>query len=463
MKIIQIAAELASVAKVGGLGDVVYSLARALTFLGHDVSVIIPRYASLKPESIHELKVHEIFEEMTVWSGIVDSIQVFFLEIPNAFQGADIYGNPHDNEDFILFSWMAHRWICSQTVAPDVVHLHDWHVSAITLFPRSTYKIIGTIHNFAYQGVVDRSLLDPYNVDLSQYPGIEQEGVPDQINFLKALILYSNRVTTVSPTYAWEVTHTDEGRGLQEVLRQAGDRFSGILNGIDYDFWNPETDIHLFHHYSAANLSGKPLVKKSLRACFGLAESARPLVGIVTRFVPQKGVHLIEHALHYCEEYGIQLLVSGVAYDPETAAIFQRLRDHFATNPNTRVVIAHDEGLAHFIFAGSDLFLIPSLFEPCGLTQLISMRYGTIPLVRHTGGLADTVFDVDNSGKPFDQTNGFSFLEPDPEAMDAAIGRAVNLWNDKPDKWKRLQVQAMRQDFSWKYSAKQYLDLYCSL
>lgn len=463
MKIIQIAAELASVAKVGGLGDVVYGLARALTFLEHDVSVVIPKYASLKPEAIHNLKIHEVFEEMTVWSGIVDSIHVFFLEIPGAFQGPQIYGNPSDEADYIHFSWMAHRWICSQSKAPDVIHLHDWHVSAITLFPRTTYRIVGTIHNFAYQGIIDRSMLNQYNMDFALFPGIEQDGAPNQINLLKALILYSNRVSTVSPTYAREVTHTSEGRGLEGVLKQVGDRFCGILNGLDYDFWNPQTDIHLAHHYSPSNLSNKALVKKNLRTCFGLAESSRPLVGIVTRLVPQKGVHLIEYALHQCEKYGIQLLVSGVAYDPETSALFDRLRGHFAGNPNTRVVIAHDEGLAHFIFGGSDLFLIPSLFEPCGLTQLISLRYGTIPIVRHTGGLADTIFDVNNSGKPFSETNGYSFLAPEPAAMDDAIERAVALWNESPDKWRRLQVQGMHQDFSWKNSAKQYLDLYCSL
>jgi starch synthase len=461
MKIIHIAAEIAPAAKVGGLADVVYGLARAFTLMGNDVAVVIPRYACLKMDAVEEFELHEAFEQYSVWKGRIDGIKIYFIEFPKAFQGSSIYGNPNDHADFIQFSWFAYQWV--SRMQPDILHLHDWHVSAIPLFSSGKFKIMGTIHNFEYQGITDNYLLEQKGVNLSQFAGIEQDGSPQHTNLLKALILYSNRVNTVSPTYAHEVAHTSEGRGLQETLRKVEGRFSGILNGIDYDYWNPETDMHLPVHYSLADPAPKRLLKSTLRQRFGLMDTARPLAGIVSRLVQQKGIHLMQHAIDQADRYGIQLILSGSTHDPAMKELFHGLEERFAHNQNVRIVLGYDEALAQLIYGAADMFIIPSLFEPCGLTQLISLRYGTVPIVRHTGGLADTVVDVHAPGKCFSETNGFSFVQPYPEELDSAVFRAVKLWNESPDLWTQLQKQGMAQDFSWKKSAKQYLDLYYTL
>lgn len=461
MKIIHIAAEIAPAAKVGGLGDVVYGLARAFSLMGNNVSVVIPFYASLNRHAIEDLKFLEQCDPYSVWEGRVDGFKIYFIEIPGAFTGSSIYGGANEKSDFIHFSWYAFQWVSKQAEKPDVIHLHDWHVSAIPLFAKGAYKIIGTIHNFDYQGITERHLIERFGVNLHDFPGIEQE--EHTINLLKALILYSHRVNTVSATYAKEALYTSEGRGLQDTLKHVNGRFSGILNGIDYDYWNPETDMYLPHHYSSHDIEPKKLLKHELRERTGLAHNTRPLMGIVSRLVPQKGIHLMTHAIERAGDYGYQIVMSGSAYDPETKSLFERLQQQFATDPNVRIHLGYDEKLAQWIYGASDMFLIPSLFEPCGLTQLISLRYGSVPVVRHTGGLADTVIDIDTPGKSFLHANGFSFTDPTPAAMDAALARAMHLWHGNPLQWTALQRQGMEQDFSWKKSAQQYLDLYCSV
>lgn len=462
MKIIHLASELAPVAKVGGLGDVVYGLARAFKTLGHDASVVIPRYAVLKTDGIENFRLYEETPTMAVWEGHVGGIHAYFLDIPGYFKGPSIYGSQDEAWDFIHFSSLAYKWIMSKKERPDLLHLHDWHVGAIALFAQGEIPTVSTIHNISYQGIASASLLERVHYKASDFPGIE-EGTPDVINLMKGLILYSDRVNTVSPTYAWEVTHTEEGRGLQEALKTAGDRFCGILNGIDYDYWNPKDDRYLLHPYSASNINPKKLLKQELRDKLGLENSLRPLIGMVSRLVVQKGIHLMEHAILHAEEYNAQIVLSGAAYDEETIAMFKRLQERFDKSPHVRVVLGYSESLAHELFAGADMFLIPSIFEPCGLTQLISLRYGTVPIVRHTGGLADTIVDVHHSDKPLQDTNGFSFKDPVAVEMDSTIKRAVNYWYSQPKEWSALQKRGMLQDFSWKHSAQQYLDLYCSL
>ncbi len=462
MKIIHISAEIAPVAKEGGLGDVVYGLSRAFTSLDYDVSVVIPRYKKLKMDLIEDFKRTQSFRDGTIWEGLVDGVKVFFIEIPGLFDHDSIYGGPNEQIDFLKFSAFAYHWVCSQEKQADVLHLHDWHVAAIALLSANKYRTIGTIHNIAYQGVVKTSLLADIEVQSQDFPGIEEPEIPDYANLMKALILYSDRVNTVSPTYAWEIMNTAEGRGLQEVLRQATDRFSGILNGIDYGYWNPETDSYLAHHYSPNAIQNKKLIKNTLRDHFRLSISDRPLIGMVSRLVPQKGVELMQHALENHEKYGAQFVLSGAAYDESTIQQFKEMQDKFNSHPDVRIILGHSESLAHQIFGAADMFLIPSLFEPCGLTQLISLRYGTVPIVRHTGGLADTILDADHSDNP-SETNGFSFVDPTPEEMDSALKRATHTWFSRPSKWRELQLRGMKQDFSWQQSAKQYLDLYCAV
>lgn len=260
---------------------------------------------------------------------------------------------------------------------------------------------------------------------------------------------------------------------MEATLLQYQTKFKGILNGIDYSYWNPEIDRFLHSHFSDREmplnkkdrntLDKKGFIKKLLREKLFLEEDYRPIIGCITRLVPQKGIELIKHAIGHIAEKKGQFVLLGSSPIPSINEEFHRLKHKYTDHPNISITLHHQEELAHMIYAGSDMFIVPSLFEPCGLTQMIALKYGAVPIVRRTGGLADTIFDVDFSGKPFEQTNGYTFDLPDVKEMDSALDRAILCWFEEPEKWRHLMLNGMKIDFSWNHPSDLYLKIYTSI
>lgn len=493
MHIVHIASELAPLAKVGGLADVLLGLSRELSWKGHDVDIIIPKYDCMDSNEIRDfgVDVQDLksyyqgeMHSNTVWIGWVENLKVYFIEPHHPryfFNRGCFYGCDDDTERYLYFSRVALEFILKRSLHPDIIHIHDWQTACIAPLYRDVYqkegliqpKIVFTVHNMEYQGRCAPFNLDWIGLDGKKYLTPEKMQDPyhlDTINLVKGGIVYADYVTTVSPNYAEEVKTVEGGRGLNKTVVQYQDKFSGILNGIDYSYWNPEIDRYLPAHFSARELPAdkkdrntldkKAYVKKILREKLFLVDAHRPIVGCITRLVPQKGIELIKHALLHIVEKGGQFVLLGSSPIPSINAEFHELKHQFADHPHIHLILQHQEDLAHLIFGGSDLFIVPSLFEPCGLTQMIAMKYGTIPIVRKTGGLADTVFDVDYSGRSFDQTNGYTFDYPDTKGIDSALDRAIECWYDQPDRWRKLMINAMKMDFSWNKSSDLYLDIY---
>jgi starch synthase len=320
------------------------------------------------------------------------------------------------------------------------------------------------MHNFAHQGVSGPHLLHAAGLHRPDYFGHPERMGSDldqhAINLTKGAILYANFVTTVSPHHAWEVRHTDLGCGLGHTLHRHRDKFGGILNGLDYEMWNPEIDPHIAHHYNAASIGGKALNTLALRERMRLRSGARPIVGYVGRLDTQKGLHLIRHALFHALENEAQFVLLGSGSEHGINEDFWHIKRKLEANPDCHLEIGYDEELAHLIYAGADILVMPSLFEPCGLTQMIALRYGTVPVVRAVGGLKDTVFDWDYSDLPRPRRNGFVFEHPDHAGIESALNRALGLWHDEPALFRQLAEQGMACDCSWNLPCQHYLDIY---
>lgn len=496
MYIVHIASELAPLAKVGGLADVVLGLCRELSWKGHDIDIIIPKYDCLDSEQIRDLSIAakdlmsyykgEWFSN-TVWMGWVENLKVYFIEPHHPryfFNRGCFYGCDDDIERFLYFSRAAIEFMYKQPLNPDIIHIHDWQTAVISPLYVEMYQKIGlikpkvvfTIHNMEYQGKCAPHDLTAIGFDGESYlqPDKMQDNLdPKLINLLKGGMVYSNFITTVSPNYAKEVLTPEGGKGLESTLKKYQSKFKGILNGIDYSYWNPEIDRFLPAHFSFREmpenkndrntLDKKGFIKKILREKLNFAEDHRPILGCIARLVPQKGIDLIKHAIKHIVDKKGQFVLLGSSPIPEINAEFHRLKQEHQDNPHVTLILNHQEELAHLIYAGCDMFLVPSIFEPCGLTQMIALKYGTIPIVRKTGGLADTVFDVDNSGKPFNETNGYVFDLPTSAGIDSAIDRAIECWFADPDKWHHLVINGMQIDFSWNKPSDEYLEVYKSI
>lgn len=493
MHIIHIASELAPLAKVGGLADVLLGLCRELSWKGHDVDIIIPRYDCINSNEIRDLSVaysdlmspyEGNWYSNTVWTGWVENLRVYFIEPHHPrqfFNRSCFYGCEDDVERYLYFSRAALEFLFKKPLRPDILHIHDWQTAVIAPLYKDMYMALGltdikvmlTIHNLEYQGRCSAENLDMIGLNGKSYADPEkmQDPVyPEALNLLKGGIEYSDFVTTVSPTYAQEALTPQYGMGLDSTLLKHKEKFTGILNGIDYSFWNPEIDRYLPVHYSPrempANkkdrniLSKKAFLKKVLRERLMMSEDHRPLVGSITRLVPQKGVELIKHAIEYTINRGGQFVLLGTTSIPSISAEFHALRHRYAENPQVHFSLYHQEELAHMIFAASDMLIVPSLFEPCGLTQLIALKYGTVPIVRNTGGLSDTVFDVDDTSKKVEERNGYVFQDPTPAALEAVLDRAFDGWYHQPDRWRQLMITDMYLDYSWNKSSNKYLELY---
>lgn len=491
MYIVHIASELAPIAKVGGLADVLLGLCRELSWKKHDVDIIIPKYDCMDADDVRDLSI-EIpnlrsfyqgeWHQNSIWVGWVENLKVYFIEPHHPrffFNRGCFYGCIDDVERFLYFNLCALEFLSQKSPQPDIMHLHDWQTAAIGPLYNQIYRPYGfnrpstvfTIHNIEYQGRCAPFDLDRVGLRGKEvYENLKDPLFPDALNLLKGGIVYADAVTTVSPNYAWEVTTPEGGKGLDKTLLQYKDKFQGVLNGIDYSFWNPEIDRYLPAHFSfrevpvnkadRITIDKKAYLKKVLREKFELSGEHKPIVGCIARLVPQKGIELIKHALFRTLENKGQFVLLGSSPIPAITEEFHELKTRFQDHPDVHLFLHHQEDLAHLIFAGSDIFIVPSLFEPCGLTQMIALKYGAIPVVRKTGGLADTIFDVDYSGKPFEATNGYVFEYPDNIGLDSALDRAMKTWFDEPEKWRKLMIQGMKIDFSWNKSSDKYLDVY---
>ncbi len=481
LRVLFVTAEVTPFARTGGLGDMTAALSQVLAALGHDVRLIMPLYQTVSDgrfalaEVTTDLSVPLVTGRRTarVWQGSFPGqegsagVPLYFIEQNDYFARPGLYGDETgdyaDNaQRFIFFCRAALALAERLEWFPHLFHRHDWHTALIPAFLRflpeldarlSAAASLFTIHNLAYQGWFPAWVFGITGLPLSlfQTAGVEFFGL---MNFMKAGLNYADQLSTVSPTYAQEICTPELGFGLDGVLRERRDVLTGILNGVDYQGWNPETDPVLAAHYNAADLTGKAACKRALLRAYEMPEDlAAPLVGLISRFVGQKGVDLVADAIDPLRALGLRLGVLGsgeARYERRFAELGRRYPEQVG------VRLGFNDTLAHQIQAGSDCLLMPSRYEPCGLTQLYSLRYGTIPIVRATGGLRDTVVPFDPASG---QGTGFVFQEPRADALVAAVRAAQRVFADR-QAWQRLMQNAMAQDFSWEQSATRYLDLY---
>ncbi|KAL9237107.1 hypothetical protein vseg_011695 [Gypsophila vaccaria] len=485
LHIIHIAAEMAPVAKVGGLGDVVAGLGKALQKKGHLVEIVLPKYDCMQYDLIHDLRVLDVHVESyfdgqqfknKIWVGTVEGLPVYFIEPHHPakfFWRGQYYGENDDFKRFSFFSRAALELLLQSGKKPDIIHCHDWQTAFVAPLYWDLYapkglnsaRICFTCHNFEYQGSAPAQELGSCGLDVHQLnrPDRMQDNLHGHnINPIKGAVVFSNIVTTVSPTYAQEVRTPEGGKGLHTTLNSHSKKFIGILNGIDTDTWNPATDSFIEVQYNSVDLQGKAENKAALRKHLGLSYSdpTKPLVGCVTRLVPQKGVHLIRHAIYQTVERGGQFVLLGSSPVHHIQREFEGIANQFQNHDDARLLLKYDESLSRSIYAASDMLIIPSIFEPCGLTQMIAMRYGAIPIVRKTGGLNDSVFDIDDETIPIQFRNGFTFLSPDEQGLNSALDRALGYYKNNQESWEQLVEKVMRIDFSWESSASQYEELY---
>jgi starch synthase len=479
-----ISSELAPVAKVGGLGDVLFGLSRELEIRGSSVEIILPKYDCMWYDEIWGL--HKVWEELwvpwhggevscSVWFGFVHGRKCFFIEPhskDNFFNRGSFYGFHDDPLRFAFFCKASMEFLLKSGKRPDVIHCHDWQTGLVPVLQYEIYHRLGmdrqricyTIHNFAHQGITGEEVLWATGLCRPEYY-FHHDRLLDNfnksaINLMKGGIVYANHVTTVSPHHSWEALHTNQGHGLGHTLAVHEHKFSGILNGVDYDVWNPQTDRFVASHYDMWNVEHKYGNKEALRDRLWLKKDFKPLVAYVGRLDAQKGVHLIQHALFYAMEKNAQFVLLGSGSESGINDHFWHLKHYLNDNADCHLEIGFNEQLAHLIYAGADIMVVPSLFEPCGLAQLLAMRYGTVPVVRAVGGLVDTVFDRDHSDKPPEERNGYVFQDPDPPGLESALSRAIGLWYDYPKDFRRLVTNGMAQDHSWAQSGQHYLGVY---
>jgi len=484
MYIVMVASECAPVAKVGGLGDVVFGLSRELEIRGNAVEIILPKYDSMRHDQIWGLQVtyqdlwvpwFNYHVHCTVYFGFVHGRKCYFIEphsADNFFNRGACYGFADEHVRFAFFSKAALEFMYKSGKRPDIIHTHDWQTALLPVMLYEIYQHIGmgnsrvchTLHNLKHQGIAGANVLWLTGLGRPDHfyskDRLGDNFNPSAINFTKGAIVYSNFVTTVSPGHAWEVRHTDWGFGLGHTLHVHQNKFGGVLNGLDYEMWNPETDSALPHHYSAEDMAAKKKNKAALRQRLWLRETEKPIVAYVGRLDMQKGVGLIRHALFRALHLQAQFVLLGASPESGINGEFWRLKHELNDNPDCHLEIGYNEELAKLIYSGADILVVPSLFEPCGLTQMIAMRYGTVPVVRAVGGLADTVFDRDHSGRPEQERNGYIFHQTDHIALESALDRAISLWFEDYQQFSELAQRGMRADYSWNRPGTDYLNIY---
>jgi len=481
LRVLTVASEAVPFAKTGGLADVAGALPAALTTLGCEVRCVMPRYRQIDREKFNLKRVVECeprffageLVDREVWCVERSGVLWYFIDAPCYFDRDGLYtvdgeDYPDNLERFTFFAQEVLALIRHLDWQPDIIHCHDWQTGLIPVYLKipvslasidtgdpfyRRIKTLFTIHNIAYQGLFPKEKLPLTGIGWKHFTfdKLEYWG---KLNFLKAGLVFADKLNTVSKRYSEEIQTREFGRGMEGVLSWRSRDLTGILNGIDPTVWNPASDEHLPANFTVDHLRGKQTCKRALLKEHGLkARTGTPLIGMIGRLDAQKGLDLIEEALPDIMRLGVQMVILGTGapeYHKMLEKAAQAYPDQLAAN------LTFDNALAHRIEAGSDLFLMPSKFEPCGLNQMYSLRYGAVPIVQATGGLADTISDYDPKAKT---GNGFSFTSYTAEALVGAVRRAVGLYPDRKA-WLDLVRTGMKQDFSWKASAREYLALY---
>lgn len=476
MKVAFFSSEVAPYAKTGGLADVSGALPGFLSKLGLNVTTFTPLYREVRQKGFPLLRTIDRRpmnwngqeEAYSVWESAEGGTSTYFIDKPAFFDREGIYGTlagdyPDNGLRFAFFSKASLETLKALDFAPDVLHVHDWQSAIALAYLRFLYaddpffkkaRSLATIHNIAYQGLFDKPILQVIGLPERLFHMDELEFF-GKVNFLKAGILYASAVSTVSYRYSREIQTPEFGCGLDGLLRKRSEALTGILNGVDYAAWNPASDTHIAAQYSPSDLRGKSACKKELMEIFDLPHQQKdiPLIGMVSRLVGQKGLDIFCESLGNLFTLGVRLVILGMGEEK----IHQALESAKRRYPSfLGLKLAFDDPLAHKIMAGSDMFLIPSRYEPCGLTQMYSLKYGTIPVVRATGGLDDSIQEfVPTEGRG----NGFKFEEHTPQALVKAVQSAVKTYGQKP-LWNSVIQNAMACDFSWERSAQEYVLLY---
>jgi starch synthase len=477
LNICLVSSELAPLAKTGGLADVTAALSAYLDGQGHDIRVLIPFYSSIDTAALDvspvhflqnqplQLGQHHFFYSIDTATLPGSQLKIYLLRCPELYNRPGIYSNDRDEHlRFILLSRAAIEMCQHMGFAPDIFHCHDWHTALVPLYLRARYawdqlfahtRTVLTIHNIGYQGIFHAGILHDMGLLDAQEQLHQEDLALGRVNFLKTGILHADLLTTVSPTYAQEILSPEYGMGLQDLLLQRRDSLVGVLNGVDYTEWNPGNDMLIPYFYDSRRISGKKKNKLALMKELQLdASDDMPLISMVTRLTYQKGIELVQKVvpeLLQQRRFALAVLGSG---EPRYEQFFSWLQQHH----RDRVCFyrGFSNRLAHWIEAGSDLFLMPSRFEPCGLNQMYSLRYGTVPIVRRTGGLADSVSLFEPaSGKG----TGIVFNDFNDLALDWALNTALDLYQDKKT-WGKLRRNGMKMDYSWERQGQVYVDLF---
>ncbi|HTX19427.1 MAG TPA: glycogen synthase GlgA [Bacteroidota bacterium] len=485
LNILFVSSEVEPFIKTGGLADVSGTLPQVIKDLGHEIRIIMPRYGSI---SERKFKLHDVIRlkdievplgketrtanvNSSFIANVKSKVQVYFLANKEFYDRPGIYVNPDSKKDyadndlrFIFFCRGVLETLKRLGWQPDIIHCNDWQTGLIPAYLRTIYahdpfykhiKSVFTIHNLAYQGAFPESSFEHTGLPASEFnkEGVEFYG---KLNFMKAGLVYSDLITTVSEKYAEEICSSEEfGCGLEGVLQKRRSHLHGITNGIDYAVWNPETDEHIVKRYDARTLEGKLENKRELLSRFGLSYKENvPLFGIISRLVDQKGLDLIKEIADEFMKLDVQFVMLA-AGEKKYQEYFESLHKKYSAKMG--VYIGYNDELAHLIEAGCDMYLMPSRYEPCGLNQLYSLKYGTVPIVRATGGLEDTIQDVDGG-----TGTGFKFTKYDSKELLKTIHRAHKAYHDSA-LWKKIIRNGMAQDFSWESSARKYTNLYRTL
>ncbi|QFT90324.1 Glycogen synthase [Bacillus sp. THAF10] len=474
MKVLFVVAECVPFVKSGGLGDVAGALPKELKKLGTDVRVILPKYGQIPDVYQNKMKrIQTTFVDVgwrRQYCGIdeltLDEVTYYFVDNEYYFKRDSLYGHYDDGERFSFFSRAVLESMTLIDFVPDVIHCHDWHTGMVNFILEREYKTnprfehiqsVFTIHNLQFQGIFPRSILQDLLKISDSYFHPDQLEFYGNVNFMKAALVASGLITTVSPTYKDEIQTEYFGEKLDGVLRNRSDALIGIINGIDDELYNPATDEWIERKYSSQELKMKKQNKTSLQQLCGLpVNDETPIIAMVSRLTKQKGLDLVTRVLHEVLHDDVQIVILGTG-EPSFEHYFRELQYRFPKK--VRTFIGFDEPLAHQIYAGADMFLMPSQFEPCGLGQLIALRYGTIPIVRETGGLNDTVHSYDETTL---EGNGFTFTNFNAHDMLFTIRRAISFY-EQPEVWKGIVKEAMSRDYSWAKSAFKYNQLYSTL
>ncbi|MBV9435849.1 MAG: glycogen synthase GlgA [Acidobacteria bacterium] len=474
MRITFAASEGVPYSKTGGLADVVGALPKAVASLGHEVTVFLPRYRQtrLKQDRVAVANLTIPMQDHLLFCQIIDGdkhdgVQFYFVDHPEFGHREGLYGDSRgdyvDNAERFTMFCRAVIESSKRLGVPDVFHVHDWQTSLIPVLLRNAYAsdadfsrcgTVLTIHNIGYQGLFPNGVMPKLLLPWSLFT-MDRLEFYDKVNFLKGGIVYADYITTVSRTYAQEIQTYEYAFGLADTIRKRRDRIVGIVNGVDYGEWDPATDRHIPANFSATDLAGKARCKVALLKEYGIPEDKAdwPVVGIISRFAAQKGFDLMEAALPQLLAEDMVLVVLGTG-EKHYEQMFGKLHSRFPDR--LCVKIAYDNRLAHMVEAGADIFLMPSHYEPCGLTQIYSMRYGTVPVVRATGGLEDT---VEQWNPASEKGTGFKFAGYRPQELRTAMRQAISTFEEK-EQWRQLMLNGMKQNFSWSAPAREYAAVY---